>query len=65
MFVCDLLLISMVTLLTTLLVWVIVVIPVSLWVVFMVTQSLLYCHVRENAAHFQWRIKHSVVHYGK
>ena len=61
----DLLLISMVTLLTTLLGWVIVVIPVSLWVVFMVTQSVLYCLTKENTAHFQWRIKHSVVHYGK
>ena len=46
----DLMLISMVTLLTTLLGWVIVVISASLWVVFMVSQSMLYCHTKENTA---------------
>ena len=47
----NLLLTSMVTLLTTLLGWVIVVIPVSLLAVFMVMQSV-YCQNKAQCGHY-------------
>jgi len=53
----DLLLISMVTLLTTLLGWVIVVIPVSHGLCLVVTQSVLYCHTKEILADCGYQVR--------